>query len=298
MAVYDLRGLGADFIIHYGGDDTQIDAFTFGNSLIAFGNALQAINREINPGYSLEVSVQALGRGSFRPKIKTKAKKLASLLATDFRSVIVQVLAAVIIARCTSGDSPPIIVHGDHVEYHSGGDVIILPKEAYEPYRRARENPDVNQPISQAFEILEEDEEVRSLGFARSQREKSDLPFEIGREQFSEVARPREALTDGQREVTVSATPLQVVRALFEDTSRRWQFVWRGIRISAPITDKDFRGRLVRGEISLTHGDVFIADLRIVQRADAAGIWVNESYEAIRIVGHLRREEQGDLLQP
>jgi hypothetical protein len=85
---------------------------------------------------------------------------------------------------------------------------------------------------------------------------------------------------------------------LFEDTSRRWQFVWRGIRISAPITDKDFRGRLVRGEISLTHGDVFIADLRIVQRADAAGIWVNESYEAIRIVGHLRREEQGDLLQP
>ena len=301
MAVYDLRGLGPEFVVHYGGEQTQVDAFTFGNSLIALANALQAINKEANPGFSLEISVVALGGGSFRPRIRAKAKRLGSLILGDFRQGIIGALGALIVTRCVApSPEPRTEIYIDHVEiYSEDGDVIIMPNEVYDVFRKSKDQPDVSRAVRQAFEVLEEDEEVKRFGFARSEDELSSLPFNFDRNRFADIARPREnKLPPGQREIIARDAPLQIVRAIFEDSSRRWQFVWRGNRISAPVLDRDFRRKVISRDVSITHGDVFVTDLRILQTADESGIWVNDSYEVLTVHRHQKAAAQPDLLDP
>lgn len=48
--------------------------------------------------------------------------------------------------------------------------------------------------------------------------------------------------------------------------------------------------------MSITHGDVFVVDLRIIQVADDSGIWVNDAYEVVEVSQHVRRAHQQDLL--
>jgi hypothetical protein len=300
MTVYDLRGLGPDFVVHYGGEESQIDAFTFGNSLVALANALQTINNQVNPGFSLEISVIALGSGSFRPKIRAKAKRLGGLIFGEFRQGIIGALGALIVSRCLGPDPEPRIeVTIDHVELHyQDGDVIIVPSDVYDAFRRSKDRPDVSAAIRQTFEVLEEDEGITNFGFARSTSETANLPFRVNRSRFADIARPRLPLVPGQREIIVRLAPLQIIRAIFEDSARRWQFVWRGNRISAPVLDREFRRKIMNREISITHGDVFVVDLRVIQTGDESGIWVNDAYEVLAIHNHQKAAEQPDLLTP
>lgn len=297
MAIYDLRGLGDDFVIHYGSEQEEIDAYTLSNSLLALSNALQAINREINPDFSLEISVVALGGGSFRPRIKTKAKRLASLLAHDFRSIIVQVLAVLIATRLLSNDPDiEIKILEDRVEFQSRDDLIILPKEAFEPSQRVRANPEIDRSIRQNFQIIEEDTAVTSFGLAGSLDEHERLPLEVDRGRFGLCSRPQLVEPSRQREIIEEDAELVIVRAIFEDSDRRWQFVWRGISISAPILDKEFRADVVHRRVSITHGDIFVVDLRILQTANEAGIMTNDTYEVLRVKEHQSGPAQSDLI--
>ncbi len=295
---YDISGLDEDFIIHYGSESQSIDAFTFANSLTAIGNALQAINREINPGNTLEISVIALGGCSFRRKLTTKAKRIGTVLFGDVRRGVISALAVIIVVRLFRDEKPALVINIDNVEIHSdSGDVIILLKEIYEAYNLAKHSPEAGKSIQQAFEVIEEDEAVKSFGFAQNLDEKENLPFNIDRTLFADVARPHGRIERGQPEKVEPSEEIQIIRAILEDSARRWQFVWRGIRISAPVLDIEFRKRMVRGLESFRHGDTLIVDLRILQSADESGVWINERYEVVNVIDRRSATKgQGDLL--
>lgn len=298
MAVYDLRGLDTDFVVVYGSDEAQINAYTFANSLIALSNALQAINREVNPDYTLEISVAALGGGSFRPQIRARAKRLAKLLFSDFRNIIVQVAAAVIAHRLLGTDpAPRIEINADQVIiYSESGDTLILPQETYDTYRHLKDDPEISTSLEQTFDAIQEDEAVTSFGFARSPEERENLPLQLNKTQIADLARPRVLPVPGQREIIEQRAQLTIVRAIFEDSARRWQFVWNGIRISAPLMDVAFRRRIIAREISITHGDIFVADLRIIQSDDGSGIWINRAYEIMTVYEHRTSPTQPGLV--
>ena len=94
MATIDLRELsGDDFVLHFGGRPNNVDAFTFANSLLSISEALREINQQIKPDFSLEIDIASLGTGSFRARLKTRAKKLSKLLGHPMRELIIAVLA-------------------------------------------------------------------------------------------------------------------------------------------------------------------------------------------------------------
>ncbi len=79
MAEIDLRALSQnDVVLHFGGRPNEVDAFTFSTSLVALSEALLELNRQINPSLSIEITIEGIGPGSFRAKIGTKLKSLAS----------------------------------------------------------------------------------------------------------------------------------------------------------------------------------------------------------------------------
>ena len=79
---------------------------------------------------------------------------------------------------------------------------------------------------------------------------------------------------------------LTILKAVFKRGLRKWQFVWNGVPISAPIKDPTFFDKLEAREYVFGQGDVLDAVLRIRQGKDEeTGVFMNDphSYEVVEV---------------
>ncbi len=70
MREIQLNNLGDQFVFHYGGQLSSVDANTFANSLVNMARIIEEINHYLHPDCRIEVRVEALAPGSFRPRIR------------------------------------------------------------------------------------------------------------------------------------------------------------------------------------------------------------------------------------
>ena len=90
----------------------------------------------------------------------------------------------------------------------------------------------------------------------------------------------------------VETTDLQITRAILERGRKRWQFVWRGVRISAPVLDDQFYDRFFARQISIAPGDSLRVNLRVRQNRDPdTGVLLNDpnGYEVLQVLSHQAR---------
>jgi len=296
MTTIDLREFDDDgFVLHFGGRTHEVDALTFGNALVALAEAVRAINQEVNPGFSIEIAIDAVGPGSFRARLKTKKNSLKNLFSGGIpRDILVALLSTFLWEKVISPDEPPkVIVNDDAVIIEHGRDRIIVPKEAYEAKKQVEASSAVNRHVARAMEVMESDPSVENFGIARGLHDPKPV-IDFPRELFPVIrqnAAPRGE--DGKRKVDYD-TEISVHKAVFERSLRKWEFIWKGFRISAPILDQSFFDRLEKREVAIKQGDAFKAKLRVHQTFDKmTGNWINEKYEIVE-VGELlsRRPDQ------
>jgi hypothetical protein len=178
MTTIDLREFAdGGFVLHFGGRAHEVDALTFGNALVSLAEAIRAINHEVNPGYSLEITIEAVGPGSFRARLRTAKKSLRNLFSsTTAREIVIALFASFLWEKVISPAEPPrIIVNTDAVIIEHGDDRIIVLKEAFEQKSKVEKSPAVNSHVSRAMEVLEGDPNVTSLGIARGYETHSQL---------------------------------------------------------------------------------------------------------------------------
>ncbi|MEP6879009.1 MAG: hypothetical protein ABI865_09185 [Nitrosospira sp.] len=85
-------------------------------------------------------------------------------------------------------------------------------------------------------------------------------------------------------------------RAILARGDRKWEFFWRGIKISAPVLDSRFYDRFFAREITISPGEGLWVASRIIQRQDPdTGIFINEKHEVIEVHKHLSRMQQKDI---
>ena len=123
-----------------GGQMHQVDALTFGDAFVSLAEAIRAINHDLNPGYGLEIQIEAVGPGSFRARLKTTKKSLRNLFsAASVRDVVVALFATFLWGKVISPDQPPkIIVDGEVVVIEHGEDRIIVLKEVFDQEGKGR----------------------------------------------------------------------------------------------------------------------------------------------------------------
>ena len=299
MADIDLRTLPPDqFVLHFGGRPNEVDAFTFSNSLIAIGEAIQEINRQLYPDMSVSIAIEGVGPGSFRAKISTAAKSIGGLFKKRGGDLLVNILAAIIFMRFIQtyvDPAPPmqIIVNDDSVVIQRGSDRVIISKKVWEAKEKLTRPLDVEKHIAKTFSVMREDASVTEFGILAKIDDRVPIAM-IPRESFEPLTLI--GVVDDSKEgqkITAQRARLVVLRAIFERSSRRWQFVWNGIRISASIVDQTFFDKLASGYYVFGQGDILDATLRIVQRRDdVAGVFINESYEVTEVHGieHVLRQ--------
>jgi hypothetical protein len=298
MVTIDLRSFDDDgFVLHFGGRTHEVDALTFGSALVSLTEAIKAINSEINPGYKLEISIEAVGPGSFRARLKTEKRSLRNLFSReDARNIVLALFATFIWEKVIDPDQPPtIIVNIDSVVIEHRGDRIIVPVHTVEQKAQVRNNAAVNRHVAKAMEILENDPSVASIGITKSLSDPEPL-IEFPRAVFPIIRKNAIPLPEDGRRYVDNESILSVHKAVFERSARKWEFVWNGFKISAPILDQTFFDRLECRQVSLRQGDAFKATLRVHQIFDQmSGTWLNSSYEVLT-VGDLvsRKPEQSE----
>lgn len=291
MLAVDLTDFSDDsFVLYFGGRSHEVDAHSFGHVLILLAEAAQAINQEINPGFSLEVAIDAVGPGSFRAKLKTSKKSLRNLFSADIpKGIIIGLLSSFIYEKMRPQEPPEITINDDSVIIQHGSDRIIVSRETYEAKERVNANPVVNRNVGRVMETLENDSAIDSFGIARALEDTEPL-FEVPRALFQVVRSNIAARPEVGRRAIKKNVVISVHKAIFDRSTRKWEFIWDGFRISAPILDQTFFDRLEAREISITQGDAFDAVLRIHQTFESvSGNWLNESYEVISVGARVSR---------
>ena len=294
MAEIDLRTLPEnEIVLHFGGRPNEVDAFTFSNSLVAFAEALQEINRQLSPGTSIEISIEGVGPGSFRAKIAARLKPFVGLWREIGKPVLIGVLTAWIYEKTLGPGDPIIIVNESEVVIQKGHDRIIVPRYIYDARQKISRPQQVEQHIARAFTVLENDPSITDFGLtARIDDSAPAIP--IQRDQFALLGVSMPTPSEDGRRHRDERTRITILKAIFQRSHRKWEFVWQGgIRISAPISDEEFYNRLASREFWFAQGDELDVILRVHQRYDDVNkIYINESYEVTQVFQVNHRDRQ------
>jgi hypothetical protein len=278
------------FVIHFGTEERRINAYTLASTLANLADAAKAANDTINPGYEIEIVVEAIGSGSFKAKISSYFQNQNNLFSgAGLKNIVLNIIASYIFIHTFQPDSKiEITVNSSEVVIEHEGEKIIVPRHVHDHIVALEKDERFTQSIAAVSKSVEEDEKVAYIGFARNMDD-SVPQLTIPRERLQ-----RASLLAGDekpiiREITEHAD-VQILRAVLAKSKRRWQFSMGGIPISAPILHQEFYRKFAAHEITIAPGDSLKVIMRVKQRlSPGAGIYVNEAYEIIEVLDHIPR---------
>jgi len=284
--------------IKFEGQTHQIDVKTLTSSLVVFSEALKEINSELGTGKSVDIKIEALRPGSFEVHAIVSAINSNDLLGAISTAGSVATLAIGTIVGTYSGivklrtwlkkegegEVEEVVEEGGTTTIKTkNGGIYICSNVIYNIYNTSQP---VNDIISDQFRILEEDPAID--GLTVSSKEDS---FSIEKQDFSILAQKVDVDTESKRKEFKEDETVIIVKPVFEKSiTRRWEFIWRGNKISANIVDADFLEKVERGELRFGTGDTLKINLQINQALNPIyNAWLNESYQITLIHEHVAR---------
>jgi hypothetical protein len=282
------------FVLHFDTQRHEINAYALASSLVGLANAIKEANAIVNPGHSIEVVVERLEDGSFRAVIKTVLKSAKNIFSPqEIAKAIIYTAIATWVYEHTLGtnNQPVVIINDDSVEIKSGDKTIIVPRDAYEAKKAIERSERFGNSMAQVFSGALLDPNVSGLKITPTGSWPS-LPS-IPREQFVALIE-RGTIEEG--ESIIEDANLEISRAILARGRRRWEFYWRGVRISAPVLDESFYDKFFAHSITIAPGDVLKVALKIYRQPDPdSGITINTKYEIVQVYEHLPRQKQKPL---
>lgn len=270
--------------IRFEGQTHQIDVKTLTSSLLVFSEALKEINAELKTGKSIEVKIEALNPGSFEvhtivSAINHNDTLMAMATLGGATGMIAATYTGIVklrywlkqdenkeIAGIESGEEKTTIKTKSGITY-------ICSNVVYNTYHNSQA---INDAISDQFRILEEDPAID--GFTMTSNDES---FSVPKNDFTVLAQKVEIPGENRRKETKNSQTVSVVKPVLENnTTRRWELIWEGNKISANITDLIFLEKIGEGEHRFGAGDKMLVDLQINQTLNPLyDVWLNESYQ-------------------
>lgn len=296
MDVVNLKEFEESFVIHFGGNFQRINAYTLASTLVSFADAAKSANLVVNPGYEIEVVVEALGSGSFKAKLKAVYSGLNNLFTNQTsRTIVLSIMASYIYQQTLAPDDQVnVIVDETQVVIEQREKTIIIPREVHDAMKQVEKSEDFKKNISRTIESVEKDEQIEYIGIAKDLDEPNPR-IEIPRSSFSRLTITNEQPDNSKSEIEIAE--LQIKRAILVRSRRRWEFVWRGVTISAPVLDSQFYDDFFAHRITIAPGDSLKVKLKIYQSRDRdTGIYTNSSYEVVEVIEHKPKQITARLM--
>jgi hypothetical protein len=292
VRILDISQFENSFVIHFATEDKQINAYTLASTLVGLADAAKAANASVNPGHNIEIVVEALGEGSFRAKISAVYTAAGNLFSKQaLQAVVLSIIASFIYERTRAvHQDVSIEIKTDEVIIARGDERVVIPRNVYDATRSAEANPQFVGAIGRTMESISKDEKVTGVAIVP----KVDSPppeIVISRDMLPQIAPT--IRDDGNQRLVEEDCDLQIVKAILVRSDRRWEFRWRGVRISAPVLDQTFYDEFFAHRITIAPGDEFKARLVIRQTRDQdTGIYANVGYDVVQVYRHIPRVQQ------
>ncbi len=295
MQIINIAEYDEEVVLHFGGKTTKINAYTLASALVSIADAVKEASSIINPGYDVEVLVEAFGEGSFRAIVKTAYKGSRNIFSTEtLKAIAFSVVANFIYEHTLApGSDVTVRVNEREVVIEQGETIIVVPRETYDATKEVEKSEKFKTSISRFASSIERDENIDSFGFtANIDDGRPDIL--IPRGSMLLLTNP-EDVAEPTREVEEQAA-LFIKRAILERSKRKWEFVWRGFKISAPVLDEQFYNDFFAHKITVAPGDQLEVKLKIYQRKDEdTGIYSNDRYEIVEVMKHIPHVNQLEI---
>jgi hypothetical protein len=287
-----------EFIVQFNGQLTQIDANTFINSLLNTTSIIQAINKELDPSKKIEVKVNTLDeRGSFPVSLEIVENAIISLLSNEginyVKNILEAFVAIFLIKQFLKGKKAKTTEEQeDNIKIENeSGEVRIFNKNVFNIYIH---NLVINEAVNKNFETLESEPAIE--GFEIKDDKGQEL-FVAKKEYFPIMRSKNEMLHQEDLRIINKDVTLHVFKVVF-DEKYKWEFYYKGNKISAQIQDKTFFEGIDKGE-SFSKGDVLNVEMQIEQIFDkTVNTYVNKSYQILTVKNHIPRDIQQSLELP
>ncbi len=290
MSQYQIQG--SDFKIKFDGQVNQIDANILINSLIHTTSIIEEINRSLDSGKNIQIKVKAPEKGSFLIQLNLVEvldvlKNIFTKENLEITGIIIGILVGIIeIKKFLKGRKPKETKSDNEftIIINQEGNELRIDNNTFNVYNKSQI---VKDALSQNFESLQNDPSI--TGFEIT--DVNEKPYiRVDRDEFDFMALKSEELSEGER-IFVEAATLNIVRLSFEE-SLKWDFYFKGNKISAKIKDPQFYEMIDKGE-SFAKGDILQVELQIIQKwDDSVNTYINKSYQVLRIIKHIARNEQ------
>lgn len=286
-----------EFKIRFDGQLHQVEANTLISSLVSISTILQETNAEVNKDSKVNIKIKALSEGSFCVNWVYDFVAMAAVVATpllpqaisttsDLLTILVSFLD---LKKHLKGEEPKTIKeHDESIEIeNNSGKIIFINKPVYNLYTK---NPKIQDAISSNFSTLQEDPTIESFEVLDA----NEHPLHVAtKEDFSGMAMKTSVLEKGTRVITEVAT-LHVFKLVF-DPKYKWEFYYKGNKISAYVTDDSFFSTVDSGE-EFAKGDTLIVELQIEQVFDpSVNTYVNRNYQVLTVKEYIPRSKQQTL---
>lgn len=284
-----------DFTVRFGGKLSEVNVNTLLRSLASISTVIDEVSNEIGEGQKLEVKIKALDRGSFLIHIGLIPAEIVDLVRqADWRlasEVIASLVGILTIRKLLKGKKPKKVEEQEDtviVETESGN-TFKIDKRTFNIYNS---NVRISEAVSDNFDALLSNSSIE--GFSIEGPEENVL-FESSRDEFDIMSAKgvTELPEENVKILTQSAT--LHIRKLVWEKARKWDFVFRGIKISAFIKDDGFFRQIDKGE-KFAKGDSLEVELEIRQVFDeSVNAFFNDSYTITKVLKHIPRPPQGSF---
>lgn len=285
----------ANIKIKFGGKPNELNVNTFLKSLASISTIIDEINNEIGEGQKLEIKIKALDKGSFLIHLGLITKEAAKLITTidwDMASKVINILVDIFTLRkFLKGKKPKEILEKDEdvTITTDSGNKLKIKKTTFNIYNS---NIRINESLSNNFEALRSDSSIESFEFQSARNKRL---FYSPQQDFESMSvKVINEISEENIKIVEELAILHIFKLVW-DKNRKWEFYYRGIKISAFINDELFFKQIDRGE-NFAKGDSLEVDLQTRKFFNKdVNTFVNESYVIIKVRKHIPRPDQGSL---
>ncbi len=273
------------------GQEHQIDANVLAQSLLHTGVLVQEINRALDTGKKIDLKVEAHHKGSFEVSMLLAGiDNIKGLFTKENMAFGIDILGGIVnvidLARFLKGEkiAEKKQLGGGKIEIKKrDGNTYIFNDSVVNIYEGS---PKIRDAIAQNFDMLNETPSVEGFELLNNNNESI---LNVDKKDFADLSLKSSIVEDNER-VIIEAATLNIVRAAFEE-NLRWDFIYKGNKISAKIADNTFQKRIDDGE-PFAKGDILKVDLQITQFFDnSVNTYLNKSYQVKVIQEHIKKQQ-------
>ncbi|ADU96024.1 hypothetical protein Theam_0050 [Thermovibrio ammonificans HB-1] len=268
----------------YKGDLEDISAPVLLQSLLGFVSLIEQVNEELRTGKKLNIRISSTRRGSFLVDLNLlldtleKIKSLFNNLdAQTLEKITYTVGAILMVKKLLRGEEPKEIKDkGSKVVIISGdNNRIELDKTTYKIITKSER---IDRAIKDTFEPIVEEDKVSGVEIEEIIGNERKELFQLSKSEIPYIIKTNPLLKEETRCLFFEKEELIVLKVVFA-RERKWEFIYKGEKISAYIEDDTFYENLKNRKYSFTVGTRLICDLEIVQVLDKElRVYINKEY--------------------